>query len=102
MRQHRAQTFAESSPELNEALERGSVAPVGQFVSIDYTLVEPLTDIPDNAADLVTMNQGLHHLPQDRLLPFLREAYRMLRPNGLFIVREHDASECGIRKGLPN
>ena len=37
-------------------------------------------------------NQGLHHLPPDRLSAFLEQVKRVLRPSGLFIVREHDAS----------
>lgn len=37
------------------------------------------------------MNQGLHHLPQTELMSFLAGVRRVLRPGGLFIVREHDA-----------
>ena len=40
------------------------------------------------------MNQGLHHIPQTRLMGFLAEIYRILRPGGLFIVREHDAVDA--------
>ena len=73
-------------------LERESEEEVGEFVFIDYKNPTRL-DIPDNAADLVTLNQGLHHFPQQSLIPFLQEVYRVLRPGGLFIVREHDASD---------
>lgn len=82
-----------SDPAAN--VERGSVGPVGEFVPIDYTRVETLR-LPSGCADLVTMNQGLHHLPQARLPFFLAEVMRILRPSGLFIVREHDASEALI------
>lgn len=51
-----------------------------------------LAGVPDNAADLVTMMQGLHHLPQQLLPCFLSEVSRVLKPGGLFIVREHDCS----------
>ena len=51
------------------------------------------TGVPDNAADLVTMMQGLHHLPQDLLPTFLSEVLRVLKPGGIFIVREHDCSD---------
>lgn len=36
---------------------------------------------------------GLHHLPQDQLLTFLKIVYRILRPNGLFLFCEHHAYE---------
>lgn len=49
--------------------------------------------IADQSCDLVTMNQGLHHLPQDKIMDFLAAVHRVLRPGGLFIVREHDLDE---------
>ena len=73
-------------------VERGSTSPVGKFVSIDYMDIGNL-QIPSECADLVTMNQGLHHLPPAQLPFFLAEVRRILRPSGIFIVREHDASE---------
>ena len=36
---------------------------------------------------------GLHHLPQDQLQTFLAMVHRILRPNGLFLFREHHAYE---------
>jgi len=36
---------------------------------------------------------GLHHLPQDQLDIYLKMVYRILRPNGLFLFREHHAYE---------
>eukprot|EP00756_Hemistasia_phaeocysticola_P008399 Hpha_TRINITY_DN14610_c2_g13::TRINITY_DN14610_c2_g13_i1::g.48367::m.48367 len=80
-----------NSDELGAALERGSADGLGKFVVIDYNLCDNL-DVPTGAADLITMNQGLHHLPPCQLPAFLSEVVRILRPGGLFIVREHDAS----------
>lgn len=83
------------STEIPVILERGSVEPLGHFVSIDYSdVATPEWNIPDQSADLVTMNQGLHHLPQNEIMKFLAQVRRVLRPGGLFIVREHDAREC--------
>ncbi|CAF4341667.1 unnamed protein product [Rotaria sordida] len=36
---------------------------------------------------------GLHHLPQEQLNIFFQMIYRILRPNGLFIFREHHARQ---------
>ena len=74
-----------------EVIERGTEKEVGEFVFLDYS--DPTSiNIPSESADLITMNQGLHHQRQDKIMEFLSEVYRILRPGGLFIVREHDAS----------
>jgi len=73
-----------------QMLERGSELEVGEFVAIDYKNPVSL-GIPTNSVDLVTLNQGLHHFPQEAIIPFLQEVKRVLRVGGLFMVREHDA-----------
>eukprot|EP00927_Polykrikos_kofoidii_P039712 TRINITY_DN34044_c0_g1_i1.p1 TRINITY_DN34044_c0_g1~~TRINITY_DN34044_c0_g1_i1.p1 ORF type:complete len:1636 (-),score=267.52 TRINITY_DN34044_c0_g1_i1:22-4929(-) len=80
------------SEDMPAVLERGSLHATGDFVSYPlYSVLGPM-DVPSEVADLVTLNQGLHHLPQDKLHTFLEEVFRILRPGGVFILREHDAS----------
>ncbi|EFC40861.1 FAD linked oxidase [Naegleria gruberi] len=69
-------------------MERGSLKPVGKFVKLNYSCL----DLESSSADMVTMNQGLHHIPPQHLQSFLKEVFRILRPGGIFIVREHDAT----------
>ena len=76
-------------------LERECEQEVGEFVFLDYKNPKTL-DIPDESADLITLNQGLHHFPQHSLIPFLSSVSRVLRPGGLFILREHDAVDSLI------
>ena len=104
--------------DLPAILERGSLDPVGEYVKFDYMegLVEEehgnrtadevcaaaadgdpgawlagvRARIPDASVDLATINQGLHHIPPARLIPYLREVGRILRPGGVFLIREHD------------
>ena len=75
---------------LLDAVERGSPFSVGRFVPIDYAK-PTLSGVPSASADLLTLNQGLHHFPQHTLVPFLAEVRRVLRPGGVFLLREHDA-----------
>ncbi|CAF0816288.1 unnamed protein product [Adineta ricciae] len=77
---------------LTDIIERNSLLPVGTFIPYDFS---NLTDvpIPSESVDLVVCYMGLHHLPQDQLNVYLQMVYRILRPNGLFLFREHHAYE---------
>ncbi|EFC39575.1 predicted protein [Naegleria gruberi] len=68
-----------------DVLERKSLTPVGKFVPYDQ-----LHDIPSNSVDLITCFIGLHHYTDTELNLYMKELKRILRPNGIFILREHD------------
>ncbi|CAK9063882.1 unnamed protein product [Durusdinium trenchii] len=80
------------SDDIPAVVERGSLDAVGIQVTWQLLDAGPFIEVPTGSVDLVTMMQGLHHIPQQRLPFFLKEVVRVLRPGGLFIVREHDAS----------
>ncbi len=84
----------ESLPPIEVVLERGSIEGVAdEELAYDYisdVASEKLSKIPSESIDLVTMNQGLHHIPLENLFGFLREVMRMLKCGGVFIIREHD------------
>ena len=84
---------ADSAPDISAVLTRRSVTAVGEFHPFSYSKPAIPAAIADASVGLVTMNQGLHHLPQAELMSFLADIFRVLRPGGLFIVREHDATE---------
>ncbi|CAF3297579.1 unnamed protein product [Rotaria sp. Silwood2] len=77
---------------LTDIIERNSLFSIGNFIPYNFS---NLTDvpIPSESIDLVVCYMGLHHLPQDQLDIFLKMIYRILRPNGLFLFREHHAYE---------
>ena len=81
-------------PSIATVLERGSLESVAhEEIAYDYISQqanEKLSRIPSETIDLVTMNQGLHHIPLDKLFDFLSEIHRILRHEGVFIIREHD------------
>ena len=69
--------------------ERGGVARIGTFYLLDN--YAPLSDaIADHSIDVVTCFIGLHHAPAEKLDAFVQSIWRVLRPGGLFIVRDHD------------
>jgi ubiquinone/menaquinone biosynthesis C-methylase UbiE len=43
-------------------------------------------DFPDSAFDAVCSNTILHHIPDPR--PFLAEAWRVLKPGGVLLIRD--------------
>jgi SAM-dependent methyltransferase len=54
----------------------------------------PLSDtIPDASLDLVICVIGLHHIPDCKIEPFVSSIARVLRPGGIFILRDHDCTD---------
>lgn len=71
--------------------ERGQLSKLGTFVPLDnYAPIG--ANVPDSRFDLVTCYIGLHHIPLNRLKPFMQSIYRVLKPGGLFILRDHDVT----------
>ena len=81
-----------SSEKLTDIIERNSLFPLGTFIPYNFSKLSDVP-IPTESVDLVVCYMGLHHLPQDQLSIFLKMIYRILRPNGLFLFREHHAYE---------
>jgi SAM-dependent methyltransferase len=81
----------ESTPTNSPAdiLERGGLRKHGRFLPLNNYQPLPM-DILDESLDLVTCYIGLHHSPPERLQSFIRSIVRVLRPGGLFILRDHD------------
>ena len=86
--------LGDTLPPIEVVLERGSIDSVAHeeiaFNYISDIASEKLDKIASESIDLVTMNQGLHHIPLEKLYGFLTEIMRTLRPGGIFIIREHD------------
>jgi FAD/FMN-containing dehydrogenase/SAM-dependent methyltransferase len=76
--------------------ERGRLRPLGEFINIgDHN---PLPDLlASESFDLVSCYIGLHHCPPDRIEPFVQSIARVLRPGGMFILRDHDVRDERMR-----
>ncbi|MEX0939958.1 MAG: class I SAM-dependent methyltransferase [Candidatus Babeliales bacterium] len=61
-----------------------------QFVPLNNYDAIKSKDIPSNSVDLVVCFIGLHHVPQEKLDSFINSIYRILRPGGIFLLRDHD------------
>ena len=74
-----------------QILERGGVHKLGSYVPLNH--YAPLSAaISDASVDLMTCYIGLHHIEPPDLQPFLQSLARVLKPGGLFIVRDHDVT----------
>ena len=70
--------------------ERGPIPKIREFLDIsDYAPI-PSDKIPDGSIDMVTCYIGLHHCKSDKLEDFVRSIARILRPGGVFVMRDHD------------
>ena len=91
-------TAMDHSPEmLGHARVRAQGAGVGDLLTLTLGDGERLP-YPDASFDAVTIQGVLHHLPD--CLPMLREAHRVLRPNGELYVSEPCGESTPVTKGL--
>lgn len=82
-------TYPDNSPP--EIMERGGLGQVGIFFDLDdYQAISGQT-IAGESIDLVTCYIGLHHCPRAKLADYIQSIYRVLRPGGYFVLRDHDA-----------
>ena len=80
-----------------EIMERGGFRQLGSFFPLnDYEPI-PESIIADNSLDLVTCYIGLHHCPREKLTDYIASIYRVLRPSGRFVLRDHDAGSDQMR-----
>lgn len=75
-----------------DIVERGQLSKLGTYVPLDDYAPIGTAAATDASMDLVTCYIGLHHIPPAKLEPFVRSVWRMLRPGGVFILRDHDVT----------
>jgi len=80
----------EPSNAIGDIMERGQIRKLGSFFNLDNYHPISLSKIPDESIDLVTCHIGLHHCPPELLDGYLTSIKRILRKDGLFIIRDHD------------
>jgi len=73
-----------------DILDRGGLRPLGQYLPLaDYAPLQASV-LGEASVDLVSCYVGLHHIAPDRLRPFMESIARVLRPGGIFVLRDHD------------
>jgi FAD/FMN-containing dehydrogenase len=75
-----------------DIMERGGLSQIGRWLPLDMYAPISAEEVRDHSVDLVTCYIGLHHIDPPDLQPFLASIHRVLRPGGLFIVRDHDVT----------
>ena len=75
---------------LADIFERGQISKIGTFFDLENYAPISSTQIADECIDLVTCHIGLHHCTPEALPGYLQSIHRILRKDGLFIVRDHD------------
>jgi FAD/FMN-containing dehydrogenase/uncharacterized membrane protein YhaH (DUF805 family)/SAM-dependent methyltransferase len=80
-----------------DILERGQVKKLGQYIPLNN--YAPLSsEIPDASIDLLTCYIGLHHIALNKLDAFIASIVRVLRPQGRFILRDHNCPTDAMRQ----
>ncbi|MEY4578690.1 MAG: hypothetical protein RL701_3393, partial [Pseudomonadota bacterium] len=81
------------SPE--DIAERGQLSKLGHYSALDD--YAPLSAaIPRGQIDLVSNFIGLHHAPRAKLAAFVDSIGEVLRPGGVFLLRDHDVVDAQL------
>ena len=75
-----------------DIVERGQLTKIGTFFDLDHYNPIPYEKIPDASLDLITIYIGLHHSPSDKLDGFVKSLWRILRPGGKLVIRDHNVT----------
>ena len=73
-----------------DIMERGQLGKLGTFVDINGYDPISTSIIADASLDVVTCYIGLHHCPVAKLDGFVKSINRILRPDGSFVIRDHN------------
>jgi ubiquinone/menaquinone biosynthesis C-methylase UbiE len=80
----------EPTNSIGDIMERGQMKKLGHFFNLNNYQPISQIEIADESLDLVTCHIGLHHCPHELLDGYIKSIKRVLRKNGLFIIRDHD------------
>jgi FAD/FMN-containing dehydrogenase/SAM-dependent methyltransferase len=80
-----------------DLMERGQLSRLGRHVPLAGYAPLPVAQMPDGCVEFVTCYVGLHHMTPDTLTAFLASVRRVLKPGGLFVVRDHDVKTPDMR-----
>lgn len=80
-----------------DIVERGGLRRTARYVPLDDYAPIPANAVADASIELVTCYIGLHHAALDRLEPFVASLHRVMRPDGLLILRDHDVTNAYMR-----
>lgn len=75
-----------------DIVERGQLSKIGTFVPLTNYAPISYKDVADGSVDFVSCYIGLHHIEPRDLEAFIKSIYRILRPGGLFVLRDHDVT----------
>ena len=77
-----------------DIVERGGLGKVGRFVPLNDYAPIATEAIASSSVELVSCYIGLHHIAPEKLTAFMQSIHRILKPGGVFILRDHDVTDA--------
>lgn len=74
-----------------DVIDRGQIMKAGTDILLENYAVDLSKHVTPSSLDMVTVYIGFHHCPLALRDPFFDTIRTVLKPNGLLIVRDHDA-----------
>lgn len=54
-------------------------------------------ELPDNSIDIIMCMVSLHHMTNETITTIMQHIHRILKPNGIVLIKEHDANNESIK-----
>jgi len=54
-------------------------------------------ELPDNSIDIIMCMVSLHHMTNETISSIMQHIHRILKPNGIVLIKEHDATKDDLK-----
>ena len=54
-------------------------------------------ELPDNSIDIIMCMVSLHHMTNETISSIMQHIHRILKPNGIVLIKEHDAKKDDLK-----
>tara|TARA_R110002110_G_scaffold404606_1_gene623129 strand:+ start:156531 stop:157502 length:972 start_codon:yes stop_codon:yes gene_type:complete len=81
-----------------DMIDRGQLSKAGDFIPLNNYQSKISANIPESSIELVTVYIGFHHCPIDLRDEFIQSIWKVMKPGGFLVVRDHNVNNKDMLK----